>query len=328
MVERAPPLNWQIQITDKDGRPTPEFQRLWQAQMVVNGTIPALSTPAAVSAVLDVLGTTRGAVLVRGASGWVLLPPGASGAVLTAHGAGADPDYQLPDGISDLLDGLGSVRGSVLYRGASGWAALGPGMAGQVFSTNGAGADPSWTTPSGGTAGIYWPVFSGFTFNTTAAAAKGTYFRPAAAINVAALRFIVNNTTAGSTYKAVIFEVGGGSNTTLGTQVGNSSGVTVVATGNQDVRVPLSATATLSSGTLYWLAIVITSGANNTSVNLLGSTTNNAVYPGLSALTAGVVNSIYSIVATGYVISNAPATGNTLSSTSNTQPYGIGIETP
>lgn len=44
---------------------------------------------------------------------------------------------------------FGSTRGMVLYRGASGWAALGVGSAGQLFSTGGAGADPSWITASG-----------------------------------------------------------------------------------------------------------------------------------------------------------------------------------
>lgn len=44
---------------------------------------------------------------------------------------------------------FGSTRGMVLYRGASGWAALGVGSAGQLLSTGGAGADPSWITVSG-----------------------------------------------------------------------------------------------------------------------------------------------------------------------------------
>lgn len=51
---------------------------------------------------------------------------------------------------SDALDFVGTTQGSVLYRGASSWAALTPGTSGQVLSTNGAGADPTWAsnTPS------------------------------------------------------------------------------------------------------------------------------------------------------------------------------------
>ena len=43
------------------------------------------------------------------------------------------------------LDSFSSTRGAILYRGASGWAALPPGTAGQKLTTGGAGADPSWT---------------------------------------------------------------------------------------------------------------------------------------------------------------------------------------
>jgi len=48
---------------------------------------------------------------------------------------------------------FGSVRGMVLYRGAAGWAALAAGTAGQVLTTGGTAADPSWTTPTGGGGG-------------------------------------------------------------------------------------------------------------------------------------------------------------------------------
>lgn len=46
--------------------------------------------------------------------------------------------------VSQVLDWIGSTRGSILYRGASGWAVLAPGTAGFAFLSNGAGADPSW----------------------------------------------------------------------------------------------------------------------------------------------------------------------------------------
>lgn len=56
---------------------------------------------------------------------------------------------------SSILDLIGSTRGSVLYRGASGWAALTPGTSGQFLKTNGAGADPTWAAGGGSTA---WTV--------------------------------------------------------------------------------------------------------------------------------------------------------------------------
>jgi hypothetical protein len=45
---------------------------------------------------------------------------------------------------SEVLDLVGSTRGSLLYRGASGWAILAPGTSGYRLQSNGAGADPTW----------------------------------------------------------------------------------------------------------------------------------------------------------------------------------------
>ena len=45
---------------------------------------------------------------------------------------------------SQVVDWIGSTRGSVLYRGASGWAALTPGTAGYAIVSGGAGADPAY----------------------------------------------------------------------------------------------------------------------------------------------------------------------------------------
>ena len=52
---------------------------------------------------------------------------------------------------SAMLDAqFGSTQGMTLYRGASGWAALGPGTSGQFLKTQGAAANPIWATPAGG----------------------------------------------------------------------------------------------------------------------------------------------------------------------------------
>ncbi|MCX8003375.1 MAG: hypothetical protein N2688_00205 [Burkholderiaceae bacterium] len=50
------------------------------------------------SQALDMIGATRGAVLVRGASGWAILAPGTAGHVLTTQGSGADPIWQAVSG--------------------------------------------------------------------------------------------------------------------------------------------------------------------------------------------------------------------------------------
>lgn len=47
--------------------------------------------------------------------------------------------------LTALIDAaLGSTQGDVLYRGASVWTVLGPGTAGAVLQSGGAGANPSW----------------------------------------------------------------------------------------------------------------------------------------------------------------------------------------
>ena len=55
--------------------------------------------------------------------------------------------------ISAVLDYLfGTTRGSVIYRAAAAWAALGPGTSGYFLKTNGPGADPAWAAGGGGSA--------------------------------------------------------------------------------------------------------------------------------------------------------------------------------
>src|SRR5689334_7044714 len=64
-----------------------------------SGTVTALEPTA--SAKLDAdIGSTRGSILYRGASGWAILTPGTSGYVLTSNGAGADPSYTAAAGSS------------------------------------------------------------------------------------------------------------------------------------------------------------------------------------------------------------------------------------
>lgn len=61
-------------------------------------------------------------------------------------GGSTTPSGVTPSAVIDLI---GSTRGSVLYRGASGWAALTPGTSGYVLTSNGAGADPTYQAAGG-----------------------------------------------------------------------------------------------------------------------------------------------------------------------------------
>jgi hypothetical protein len=61
---------------------------------------------------------------------------------------GAGAIEEIP--VTTALDLIGSTQGSILYRGASAWTALTPGTNGQVLRSNGAAANPSWTSASAG----------------------------------------------------------------------------------------------------------------------------------------------------------------------------------
>lgn len=64
--------------------------------------------------------------------------------VLGRKTAGAGPVEEMT--ASDFLDLVGATRGSIPYRGASGWAILTPGTAGTILTSSGAGADPVYAS--------------------------------------------------------------------------------------------------------------------------------------------------------------------------------------
>lgn len=60
----------------------------------MGNTLTETPTPYGVSKSLDALGTTIGALLVRGPDGWTILAPGPIGYVLTSNGPNAVPSWQ------------------------------------------------------------------------------------------------------------------------------------------------------------------------------------------------------------------------------------------
>lgn len=69
----------------------------------------------------------------------------ATSRILCRKTAGAG-DYEEGT-LSEVLDFIGSAaQGDILYRGASAWARLGAGTSGQILKTQGAGANPAWTS--------------------------------------------------------------------------------------------------------------------------------------------------------------------------------------
>lgn len=133
-VKPLGPLDWRIAITDGNGRPTPEFQRRWNLQRSNNDMIgvtigdgPPTSVPDTDG--LEYLDATH-------------IPP-----ILYVSSEGSW--LQVGVVLNDLLDLISNVQGSIIYRGATEWVALPPGTAGQVLSTGGTGANPSWEDTGG-----------------------------------------------------------------------------------------------------------------------------------------------------------------------------------
>lgn len=64
------------------------------------------------------------------------------------NGNGVSGNPTIDANASTILDAIGSTQGQVLYRGSASWTALSPGTSGQMLTTSGAAADPTWTTPA------------------------------------------------------------------------------------------------------------------------------------------------------------------------------------
>jgi hypothetical protein len=58
-----------------------------------------------------------------------------------------DLAFKPASGVLDMID---NTHGAILYRDADEWLALAPGAAGEVLTTHGAGADPTWESAASG----------------------------------------------------------------------------------------------------------------------------------------------------------------------------------
>jgi hypothetical protein len=89
----------------------------------------------------------------------------APGGIYGPKASGAWPAQPVPGSsysqISAFLDFLGVTQGSVLYRDAAAWKTLAPGSAGMLLHTNGAGANPSWSSITNTDFNLAFPASQG-----------------------------------------------------------------------------------------------------------------------------------------------------------------------
>ena len=120
MARKVKNLINSVKIAKPDGTPTSEFMRLIQ------------ETGLLTQSAQDIL---EQLILVQIIAGDGL------------DGGGTLGDFAnitLTADVQEILDQLTTTQGAVLYRSATGWTFLAPGTAGQVLTTNGAAANPSW----------------------------------------------------------------------------------------------------------------------------------------------------------------------------------------
>lgn len=84
------------------------------ANVTGGSTFPSSNTP---SAILDIIGSTEGQILYRGASAWLALGPGTSGQVLQTQGAGATPQWANAGTVSSVATGQGLTGGTITTSG-------------------------------------------------------------------------------------------------------------------------------------------------------------------------------------------------------------------
>ncbi len=115
-----------------------------------SGTAPQWTIPSsvAVGTATNLAGGGAGYVPYQSASGTTsFLGVGTGGQVLSSNGTSA-PTWIGP---SAFLNNITTTQGSIIYRNSVGWVSLNPGTSGQVLTTGGTGANPSWTTAATGT---------------------------------------------------------------------------------------------------------------------------------------------------------------------------------
>ena len=126
---------------------TVRVYRLVLAERIDNfspaATAPLRDVDVSLNRLVAMIQDTQTNFSVGGGSGGSSLAPIADATILgNVSGATTTP---VAISLSAIIDKTGLTRGSILYRGALFWSALGPGTNGDVLRTNGVGADPTWT---------------------------------------------------------------------------------------------------------------------------------------------------------------------------------------
>jgi len=259
-ADRVNPLTWNRPIANAKGWPTREFQIKWEQLQRAALAIPALSTPAAVSAVLDVLsgGGVNGSILRRSGGMWEGYPSPSNGAKFLA---GNNPPTWEDVDDADLV--LSDVLTNNVSTTKHGFAPKLPNDATKYLDGTG-----NWSVPAGGGGGggsPDWflapphlrPTVAGATINDTTFAALPIF--PTTAMTITGLRIYC--TAAGTGRNIVAGLYADNSLSLSGAALLGQSAITAAAVGLMSL--PFGSPINLSANTWYWMGVDVQSGSGN-----------------------------------------------------------------
>lgn len=260
--------------------------------------VPVGTTP---SVILDVIGSTQGDILYRGATAWAVLAPGTSGQVLATQGSSANPHWvnAATGTVTSVATGTGLDGGTITTTGTISLAAISDGTI--LGNDSGVSAAPgeitigSGLTMSGGT--LSATGGSGTVTTVSVASANGFAGTVANATSTPAITLTTTITgilkgdgtaisaaTAGSDYLT------GNQTVTLSGDV-SGSGATSITTAIGSGKV---LTAMIAAANVTYAKI-----QNVSAVSLLGNPTGSAAAPSEITLGSGLSFSGTTLVASG-----------------------------
>lgn len=234
------------------------------------------------------------------ASGTLALAAIANDSLLAnTAGSSAAP---VPTTLSALLDAaIGSTQGDVLFRGASAWSALAPGTSGQVLTSGGAGANPSWAAAAGGssvlTGGAINSAATTPTYSSSAFAWKGIPLALNASMTIHGMQALLN-ATSGQVYQGAVIEYSAGVITSV---LGLTGTITAATSGGAMFDFNFASPVALTVGNTYAVLVGITSGTGTTSVPVQSAPSNVSPIP-RSALAVDDVRVAELVLAAGQAV--------------------------
>ena len=207
----------------------------------------------------------------------------------------AAPAYNT---VSSYLDNaFSSTQGAILYRSGSAWVALPAGTSGQLLTTGGAGANPSWTTYTGSS--------SITTVGTLTSGAIGTGFTaiPNSALANSSITFGSTSQALGSTISAINGVSIGGSSAAAGTFT------SLTATGTTTLATSLTGALSASSGVVSAGTLTVANGGTGATTKPLA---NQGLTPATSTVTSGASPSINWALSNSFDLTLTSATAATL----------------